>query len=251
MTPLADQAVVLRLTEYAETSQIATLFSAGHGLLRVIAKGARRSTKTRFSTGLDLLEHGELGFLPARGDAQLAILTDWRQHASFAGLRRGPLRLYGGLYAAELVAALTEEADPHPELFAALLELLRCLDGPAPAAPAIPGFQAALLQAIGYAPQLAACADCGRPPLPGTPVFFSAAAGGLLCRDCEMHHVEKCHVAPAALAGVGEAGPAGLARHAAAWFDLYDYHLTWIAGRRFRTAGQVATLLARDSSSPV
>ena len=258
MTPLTDHAVVLRLSEFAETSQIVTLFGAEHGLLRLIAKGARRSTKTKFAAWLDLLEFGELGYLPPRGDAQLGILTDWRQQASFAGLRRELLRLYAGLYAAELVAGLTEEADPHPELFAALLELLRGLDSAAAAAPLVPWFQSELLRAIGYAPLLEQCVECGRPPPRGAPAFFSPSAGGLLCRDCEMHHVEKRHLAAALLAdlaaargtaadattGASGSAAATFARAPAAWFELFDYHLTWLAGRRFKTAAQVHTLLA-------
>jgi len=245
MGPLKDLAVVLRLTDYSETSQIATLFGAEQGLLRVIAKGARRGTKTRFATGLDLLELGEIGFVPARGDAQLGTLTDWTQRETFTGVRRELVRLYGAMYATELIAALTEEADPHPELFDALLKLLRGLAGPPPAAPQIPIFQFALLAAIGYEPMLDACVSCQRPIPRGTPVYFSAGAGGFLCRDCEVTHVEKWHVSPRLVGTtVGSGVPS-------AWFDLLDYHLTHIAGRRFKTAPELARLLAQGNRPPL
>ena len=117
------------MTEFSETSQIVTLFCAAHGLLRLIAKGARRSTKQRFAAGLDLLELGEVGFVPPRGDAQLGTLTDWAQQETFGAVRRELLRLYGALYAVELVTSLTEEADPHPELYVALVRTLRDLAG--------------------------------------------------------------------------------------------------------------------------
>jgi DNA repair protein RecO (recombination protein O) len=234
-----DDAVVLGLTEFSETSQIVSLFGARHGRLRLIAKGARRSTRQRFAPGLDLLERGEVSFLPARGDAQLGTLTEWVQHDAFAGLRRDLLRLTAGLYAVELVAALTEEADPHPELFAALVHLLGHLASDAPAAPQIPRFQSELLRAIGYAPNLDECVACHRPVRRGSPAYFSAAAGGLLCRDCEPAHVEKRRV-PATLVGTTPA--TGDSR---AWFELLDYHLTHTAGRRFQTAAQLAALLAR------
>jgi DNA repair protein RecO (recombination protein O) len=234
-----DDAVVLGLTEFSETSQIASLFSARHGRLRLIAKGARRSTRQRFSPGLDLLERGEVSFVPPRGDAQLGTLTEWVQHDAFAGLRRDLLRLTGGLYAVELVAALTEEAAPHPELFEALVRLLGNLASNAPAAPQIPWFQSELLRAIGYAPSLGECVACHRRVPRGAPAYFSAAAGGLLCRDCEPLHVEKRRIPPSLI----ETSPAtGDSR---AWFELLDYHLTHIAGRRFLTAAQLAALLAR------
>jgi DNA repair protein RecO (recombination protein O) len=239
VTPLKDEAVVVRLTEFSETSQIVSLFSAAHGLLRLIAKGARRSTKTRFAAGLDLLELGEVGFLMPRGDAQLGTLTDWAQRDTFGGVRRELIRLYGALYAVELVAALTEEADPHPELFEALVGTLRALAGEGPAAPGIPAFQSDLLQAIGYAPNLAECVSCRRPVGRGGPVFFSGGAGGLLCRDCEGHYPEKWRVSPRM---VGTTPRTGDPRD---WFELFDYHLTYIAGRRFKTAAELAGLLGQ------
>jgi len=91
----------------------------------------------------------------------------------------------------ELVASLTEEADPHPELYAALVQTLQALAGENPAAPLLPAFQSDLLRAIGYAPNLERCMTCGRAIVRGTPVFFSASAGGLLCRDCEVHAVRS------------------------------------------------------------
>ncbi len=243
MTPLKDEAVVVRRTEYAETSQIVTLFSARHGLLRLIAKGARRSTRKHFAAGLDLLELGEVGFLPPHGDAQLGTLTDWVQREAFVGVRRELLRLYGALYAVELVAFLTEEADPHPELFESLVRALRGLAGDTPAAPLLPTFQSELLRAIGYAPDLEHCVSCHRPPARGGPVYFSAGAGGLVCRDCEAHHVEKRRL-PAQLVGVSV--PTGNPR---VWFELFDYHLTYVGGRRFKTAAQVVALLAKGDSA--
>jgi DNA repair protein RecO (recombination protein O) len=243
MTPSKDEAVVVRLSEFSETSQIVTLFAAGHGLLRLIAKGARRGTRQRPSAGLDLLERGEVGFLPQHGDAQLGTLTDWVQRETFEGTRRELLRLYGALYAIELVTSLTEEADPHPELYDALVRTLRSLAGTDPAAPVLPVFQSDLLQAIGYAPNLQTCAACHRPPARGVPLYFSAGAGGLLCRDCEGHHAEKRRLPPRLLETTPQTGDPR------AWFELLDYHLTYIAGRRFKTAAQVAALLAKGHSA--
>jgi len=238
MPPINDQAVVLRLTDYSETSQIVTLFSADHGRLRLIAKGIRRGTRQRFAVGLDLLELGSVAFLPARVAGQLATLTDWVQREPFTALRRELVRLYGALYAAELVDMLTEEGDPHPALFAALVAALRQLAGTGPAAAAVPVFQWELSRAIGYAPRLDACVECGRPFATPGPVYFSATAGGLLCRDCEAPHVEKWQV-PWNL--VGQHPAQG---HPADWFRLFDYHLTHIAGRPARTAAQLAAMLA-------
>ncbi len=240
MPATIDEALVLRLADYSETSQIATLFSADHGLLRLIAKGARRSTKQRFAAGLDLLERGEVAFVTPRGDAQLGTLTDWQQRDTFAGLRRDLLRLHGALYAAETTAGLTEEGDATPALYAALVRTLAGLARTGSAARWVPWFQRELLRAIGYAPSFRDCIACGKNVQRSQVVYFSAAAGGLLCRDCEPAHVEKKRVPPSLLRlPPAETNPAD-------WFDLQDYHLTHLAGRRFRTAEQVARLLRRE-----
>ena len=250
-----DHAVVLRLSDYSETSQIVTLFTAKDGLVRLIAKGSRRGTRKRFAAGLDLLEYGEVSYAPAHGEAGLGTLTEWVQRDAFTGLRGELVRQYGGLYAVELASVLTEEYDPHPELFDALLEMLRQLAGGqddsrgvsgTPAAPlaVIVRFQGALLKAIGYAPVLRHCVECGQPRVGGTRAYFSSSAGGLICRDCEMHHAEKRRISPTMLDG----DPTS--RSAVDWLLLLDYHLTNVAGRAFKTAERLRKLLAGPPGQP-
>ncbi len=236
-----DQAVVLRLTDYSETSQIITALTRQTGQQRLIGKGLKRSTKKKIAVGLDLLEHGDLAYLPARPGVDLATLTEWVQRDAFAGLRTALPALYAGLYFAELTAALTEPEDPHESLFDALLSALRRLaDGPADAAtcgPIVVRFQLDLLGAIGLTPQFRNCVGCQRPRVRGAPAWFSAAAGGLLCRDCEARHAEKHAIAPSLVDTRLEQSPP------AAWFALFDYHLTHPAGRPFQLSTSVRKCL--------
>ncbi len=244
-----DQAIVLRLSDYSETSQIATLFARCGGKLRLIAKGLRRGTRKRFAVGLDLLEYGQVRYVRPRGQAGLGTLAEWTQRDAFLGLRRALIRQYGAFYAVELTDRLTEEYDPHPELFAALLELLGDLaadetptlaDGrPGTPAALIVRFQAALLRAVGYAPVLRQCVDCGRPRVRGSAAYFSSAAGGLLCRACQQRHAEKRRLAPRLLDRPAcEQAPED-------WFPLLDYHLAHIAGGPARSSRRLGELITR------
>lgn len=237
MSAVRDVAVVLKLTEFMETSQVVTLFGEQGGQLRLMARGARRGTKSRFAAGLDLLERGELTYLPPRPDAGLGTLTEWRQLDAAAGLRRSLGSLYGGLYAAECVTALTQEHDPHPGLFAALVKLLGRLgaSADAEAAAAIVEFQHALLREVGFSPVLDRCVACGRRPAARGTAFFSSAAGGVLCRDCEMHHAEKRR-----MPGLGRADGA---LPATEWFDLLDYHVAHVAGRAMHSSATLRAAL--------
>src|SRR3954469_5309666 len=157
-----DRCICLRKLEYSETSQILQLFGREHGLLRVIAKGAHRRTKagaSKFDGGIDLLDVGDAVFTfdLAR---DLNTLTEW-------GLREGHLELRGSLramylaqYAAELVALLFEEHDPHPAVFDSLLALLPELATPR-AEETFLTFELDLLRNSGYLPELESCAECG------------------------------------------------------------------------------------------
>jgi DNA repair protein RecO (recombination protein O) len=257
-----DQAIVLRVTEFSESSQIVWLFTERSGQVRLMAKGVRRSTKARTAVGLDLLECGEAGFDPARPNAELGTLTEWALRDAHLGLRRSLPHLLAGLYAAELVASFTLAEDPHPQLFETFKRFLAVAADEASsnaaesAAGAAGGvgrpdsdrvaalvvrFQTRLLEAIGYAPRLDACVQCGRAVPSAEPAFFSSGAGGLLCRDCEMPFIEKRRL-PRGLRGEEtRADPL-------AWFDLLEYHLTALLGRPLRSSGRLREALARGAT---
>src|SRR4051794_30262340 len=100
-----DRCICVRKVEYSETSQILTLLSRDHGLMRVIAKGAHRRTKaghSKFDGGLDLLDLGDAVF-SLRLEKDLATLTEWSLRDGHLELRRTLRGLYLAQYAAELV----------------------------------------------------------------------------------------------------------------------------------------------------
>lgn len=242
MPAISDRAIVLRLSDYSETSQIATLFTRAHGLVRLIAKGVKRSTSKRMSVGLDLLELGDLSFIPSKSANALGILAEWHQLATFPGARTELSRLYCGLYAAELASLLNEEYDPHVDIFDGLEHLLRALSEGEPVEPALVAYQWTLLSEIGYEPMLDHCVICGQTP-ESEATYFSARAGGLLCRDCEMHHIEK-HRIDARVVNLRGTPVAQLSPElAAALRDLLDYQITQIAGRRPAVAAALDSTL--------
>ncbi len=70
-----------------------------------------------------------------------------------------------------------------------------------------------LIDRLGYAPQLHACAACAT-SLPEASAWFSAAAGGLLCDTCSTadHGAVECSVRVIKVLRVAAAGDAGLYR---------------------------------------
>lgn len=236
MATHSDNAIVLRLYDYSESSQIAALLTAERGIVRLLAKGTKRATKSRVSVGLDLLEWGDVSYSESRGGG-MGNLHEWMQRDAFAGLRRSLAATCAGLTAVENTQMMMEEADPHRDVFDALLELLRELDGAALAggdttrvAAGLVRFQAELLKSTGFAPMLRECVNCGAPRVRGTRAWFSSRAGGMLCENCYARHPEKRPIPPALLDSPrGTTNPRD-------WVQLLNYHISMVAGREVRSA---------------
>jgi DNA repair protein RecO (recombination protein O) len=186
MPPIKDQAIVLRHLDYSETSQVLVCLTRGSGPRRFIAKGIKRGTKQKAAAIIDLLEEGEVIFLAKpQSESELAILAEWHQVDAHLGLREHLPAWYAGQYAAEITAAMTEEADPHPELYDTLSALLAFLSDGQAVLPALVSYQCAVLLTAGLWPDLTRCVLCSRPAPPGRAAYYAPGQGGLVCRQCE------------------------------------------------------------------
>lgn len=186
MAMVSDRCICLRRTEYSETSQIITLLAREHGMLRVIAKGAHRKTKagaSKFDGGVDLLDAGNAVFTLGH-QKELEILTEWHLSEGHLELRRTLRGMHLGLYSAELVSMLIEEADPHPELFDRLEQSLLEYGTPR-REEAFLTFELDLLKQTGYLPELSGCVECGGVIGSKDSCYFSPLRGGVICRSCE------------------------------------------------------------------
>src|SRR5690349_4217207 len=186
MPLVSDRCICLRKVEYSETSQILLLFAHEHGLVRVIAKGAHRTTKagaSKFGGGIDLLDLADAVFThdPER---ELSTLTEWSLREGHLELRKNLRGIYLAQYAAELVAMLIEEHDPHPDLFDRLEHTVDELATPR-AEEAFLAFELDLLRETGYLAELVSCVSCGRDAAKSDATFFSPGRGGVVCRSCE------------------------------------------------------------------
>src|SRR5215218_11250424 len=118
-------AIVVRGTDWSETSRIATLFTREFGKVRALAKGGRR-LKSNFDVAFDLLTVCQVMFI-RKAHGGLDLLTEARLEEQFPALRQNLPALYAGYYVAELLADGTQDYDPHPPLFDAALGTLRGL----------------------------------------------------------------------------------------------------------------------------
>jgi DNA repair protein RecO (recombination protein O) len=193
-------ALVLRTTDWSESSRIATLWTREFGKVRVLAKGGRR-LKSNFDSALDLLTECSIVLL-RKSSGSLDLLTEARVVRRFTRLRADLSALYAGYYVAELLTDLTEDYDPHPALFDEALDTLSTLgEPPGPGlgkstGPRLIRFECVLLRELGYSPVLDNCAVCQKPAF-GDHWAFSAAAGGLVCSGCQAKQRDRVLLSPA------------------------------------------------------
>ena len=192
-----SQAIVLRVIDFSETSAVVTLFTSDFGKITALAKGARRP-KGPFENALDLLALVRVLFLRKSSDA-LDLLTEARLERRFRSAGRDLTRLYAGYYLAELLMEMTDNHDPHPELFAAADQALHALDTDAPLAATVLQFELTALRLLGHLPSLGECVNCGREIDMQGRVAFGLLAGGVLCAACRSGQRQVVSISGAAL----------------------------------------------------
>ncbi len=183
MAPVGTRAILLRAHDYGETSRILRLYTEGHGLLSVMARGVRgRSGKGGLT--LSTFATGELTAW-VKPQRDLHTMKDFACTRPRSGLGGSVLRFAGASAVAELVVAHADQ-EPHPELFAALEEALDRLEQVPEANVATAALAGAwrIVETFGFAPELDACTRCGEPLGPDEVGRFDLAAGGILCASC-------------------------------------------------------------------
>jgi DNA repair protein RecO (recombination protein O) len=179
--------LVLRTSDWSESSRIATFWTREFGKVRVLAKGGRR-LKSNFENALDLLSLCSIVLL-RKSSGSLDLLTEARVLERFPRLRADLPALYAAYYLAELLSEWTQDYDPHPFLFDQAVETLRNLAGPGVPTPLrLARFELVLLRELGYSPVLNQCSGCGKQFLGSGETFFSSAAGGILCSACRQRY---------------------------------------------------------------
>jgi DNA repair protein RecO (recombination protein O) len=175
-------ALVLRTTEFSESSLIVTLLTREVGKIRALAKGGKR-LKGPFESALDLLAQCRIVFLRKSSDA-LDLLTEAKLQRRFRIPQRDLSCLYAGYYVAELLDELTDDYDPHPELFDLADATLQALSAGEPVARRVLRFELGALRLLGHMPSLDTCVECGAAVAAEGRVAFGHLEGGVLCPAC-------------------------------------------------------------------
>jgi len=179
MTLYRDTGVVLRTYKLGEADRIIVLLTAGHGKVRAVAKGVRK-TKSRFGGRLEPLCHLSLLMYEGRN---LDVVSQVDTIDSPAPLLSDLDRLTQGLAMVEVVDHVAMDREPAPALYRMLVGALRTL-GTRPSPVVVPAFYWQVLASEGVQPQLDSCVGCGVAEPDAVLVAFDMHEGGVLCRSC-------------------------------------------------------------------
>ncbi len=162
-------AIVIRLTRLTDSSLIVHWFTQDHGLVKTVAKGARRATSP-FAGKLDLFFGGEISVIRARRGELHAlrevVIKDWRE-----GLRNHYSSTLLASYFGQLLELAVEPEHPEPELYALLQRALDHVSAAAASLRALRHFESELARLLGVAnaPRPAElCLQDALGPLPAT-----------------------------------------------------------------------------------
>ena len=138
-------AYVLHRRPFQNTSLLVDLFTLDFGLIRAVAKGARRE-KSRSRALLQLFQPL---LISVSGKGEIKTLTSVESNMS--AMRLQGERLFSGLYLNELLCRLLQNQEEHAGLYKSYREALVALQGTSQLEPLLRRFEMNLLAELGYA----------------------------------------------------------------------------------------------------
>jgi DNA repair protein RecO (recombination protein O) len=178
-----DEALILRVMRYGETSRIVVALGRRHGKVHLLAKGAR-DPKSPFGAALELASRSQIIFY-LKKSRDLHLVRSAAVIDPGLGLLVQPRTYHLACAALEFALKVLPDEDPCPEIHDLLCDYLAALarpGGPDAGDGGLKGLQLRTVALLGYSPELAACVYC-RAPIE-TPGGFDVGEGGVLCGRC-------------------------------------------------------------------
>ena len=175
------EAIVLRTMDLGEADRVLTVLTPRLGKLRVIAKGVRRP-RSRIGGALQAFSDVQLVLAVGR---TFDVITSSSLEDPHLGLRNDLHSTAAAWYLVELVDRFVEGAADSHEPFRVLAQGLSALDAGDDVSREVVArwFELALLDAMGFRPELSQCLECGGVIEPEGNAY-SPVGGGVLCPQC-------------------------------------------------------------------
>lgn len=178
-----------------ESDKVITIFSPERGLIKAVAKGARKPG-SKIAGRAEILQVNDLLISSTRS---IDIITQAQTVKTFSRLRQNLELLSYGLYYAELTVhfgvGLCDEAKAYFDYL--LFSLGRLNESGIEPAWLCLTFEMGLLEMLGYQPELDSCVLCRQALNDYNLAIFHEELGGIVCRSCldnrRMKRVAQSH----------------------------------------------------------
>jgi DNA repair protein RecO (recombination protein O) len=177
------ESIVLKSFSLAEADRIVVFLTQDHGLVRAVAKGAKRM-KSRFGSTLEPFSTVRLNYFQ-KEDRELVSIQDVELLSSCFHQASEPAFLQTFSYIAELLIAFAPPHDPNETLY----RMVRaCIDSGSSSENELASvslyFELWLLRLGGYLPDWTRCRECGR-AFRGDEAASLQSTFALFCVDCQ------------------------------------------------------------------
>jgi len=170
--------IIFKRTNLGEADRILTIYTKDFGKIKVIAKGIRK-IKSKLAGNLELFCLDDLVIAEGRN---LDIVCGAVTEKCFFGLRNDLKATHTAYYLSDVIDKLSDEEEPHKEIFELLDEMLSEVNGEN-AEILLPFFEIKFLSEMGYQPEVYHCTNC-KEKIQNGKNFFDFDEGGLVCESC-------------------------------------------------------------------
>ena len=183
MALIETESLVLKTYNLAEADRIILFLTSDHGLVRGVAKGAKR-LKSKFGSGLEPFSIVRLTYFQ-KDSVELVSIQSVELLRSYFGMSTEPRFFHKFAYLGDILTALTPPDDPNHDLYRMVKA---CLDASAESSDRLESigmyFELWLLRLCGYLPNWSSCEKCGR-VLPSGEIALLQANFQLVCEQCK------------------------------------------------------------------
>ncbi|MCO6510765.1 MAG: DNA repair protein RecO [Aridibacter famidurans] len=182
MGVVETEGLVIRTYPLADADKIVVLLTRDDGLVRGVAKGAKR-LKSRFGSGLEPFSVVRISYF-RKEERELVAISQIELERSYFSIASDPVFLQHFSYAAELLQSFAPPHDPNERLYKMTRICLEtAADDPSVLLPVLTYFETWLLKLGGFLPPWERCSDCG-----GEPALDEETAlqpdFGIVCSRC-------------------------------------------------------------------
>lgn len=194
MNFIKTQGIALRDYELSEQDKIVAFYTFQCGLLKVVAKGARK-IKSRFAAAVQFPCYSDI-LIYRKKTTGIGVLSECRIKHPFPKIREDILKFAYASHLAEIYLSAVEEEQINKELFYLMLRILILLEKEKKEnlKILISSFKLKFLHILGYTPELRRCVDCGKSRDLFGVFYFTPEKGGILCQSCQRKETQAIGV---------------------------------------------------------